>query len=188
MKDASLNPPLAATAINENISRANSTATSHPDASNLAYKSGPCPPTSERPDAASSARAKNSRHRAMWAPVGIKISHQKILARRGDFHERSYETYTSSMDPINAVNMILSGERDFIYMAPDEHDRYRLHVIDPAIPIELFRGEVVTLSRNGIIRKEEGIMTHFPLNEYLEEYKLYRDVRKITFFRCFLIG
>jgi hypothetical protein len=79
-----------------------------------------------------------------------------------------------SDDMEDAVELILSGKKEFCYLEEvDPDDAYRLVLSLNNVTKETRPGRYITLSANGIVRYYEGGMDSVTLREYLREYKYY---------------
>ena len=90
--------------------------------------------------------------------------------------------------PARAVELLVSGQLDFLYLSPDPTCSYKLRILPNYLEGTDNDGEeVITMSKTGILRtdKTAGEPVHFTLKEYLEEYKLYSKLLDIPIFKNF---
>ena len=91
--------------------------------------------------------------------------------------------------PASAVEILIKGQVDFLYLMPDPTNSYKLCIVPNYIDTVDIHGDsdVITMSKGGIMRQDKngGELTHFTLNEYLNEYRVYTRLRKISVFKNF---
>ena len=90
-----------------------------------------------------------------------------------------------SFTPISAINLLVSGDRAYIYLTPDHEIPYKLWVLPDSVDRDSFQGELITLSRHGIVREEGGVKMHFTLKEYISEYTCCQALMRIPVFGAF---
>lgn len=80
----------------------------------------------------------------------------------------------------DAVELILSGEKEFCYLeAVDPDDAYRLVLSFNDVSKKTDPGKYITLSANGVVRYYEDGMDSVSLRSYLREYKFYYQLMQI---------
>lgn len=90
--------------------------------------------------------------------------------------------------PASAVEVLMTGQLDFLYLTPDPSNAYKLCILPNYSDVVDFPGEVITMSKGGIVRQCSGdraVAVHISLREYLTEYRIYAKLQEIPLFKQF---
>lgn len=92
----------------------------------------------------------------------------------------------SCCTPATALEFLISDGLDFIYLVQDTWDPYKLYIVPEAKHAdEAYRHNLITMSKRGILKQENGETVRIELAVYLQEYKLYHRLKRIPIFRDF---
>ncbi len=132
-----------------------------------------------------SSAADDSSLQSLYETKSISNVRQEMESLTTSAQPKEPETLPSpeALSVLAALNLLVNGDKGYLYLTTDAHNPYKLHVLPDSIDKDSFPGEIVTLSRNGIVRNEFGEMVHIGLKEYLNEFKLYEKLCAIPIFR-----
>lgn len=92
----------------------------------------------------------------------------------------------SHCTPADAIEILIRGTVEFLYLTPDPTSSYKLYVLpNYCDEVDSHQGEIITMSKHGIMRQERGGLdaVHFSLGEYLQEYRTYVRLLEIPIFK-----